>query len=575
MLSNDEGGSRQKNLLIVCLCFVVFVVSVIFGNVRYETNDDTVFNLIAAGAYGEPSQYLLYLNIIYGYFLKMMYFLVPVVNWYLWMFLIADFCGVVALCLIFSSKLKTIPALALTAGINFILYDDFYLNVQFTKIAAFNGIVGLSLLLWAVYHKNHERMFRLAAVFFLGFGLCIRPLAVAMIFPFFLMPFTHEFIKSKRHASFLVHNFAMITTVAVVLLSANYATYYLSPEWKNYMEWNSIMVERSDHGNYNFEWNREEYLENGFTETDFKLLDFWFWGDTEYFTLDKLKLMKEIGSSTRVDTLKFSPEVLNDTVKRVTASINIKPYLLIFTALLMLGVITLNPNIILFFLLQFLVAFGEYYYLICTRRIEWRVECGILLTMIISTTLWSFRHENAREKAVNTIKGIGGKGIVSAILLVVTAACVLMIGCRLADQFVNIKNGYALGQTDGNYEQIKEISESEELYVLSVDSAFGGMCGAKNIYSITKDNYYDYFHNITPIGGFIIPSPIALYHANVAGIANPFRALFERDDVYYVGGAERMGYVLVFLQEKYGTDITVEYVDTIGDQDVWKYKRAQ
>ena len=59
---------------------VYALVWLAFG-VRYEVNDDATLCNIAAGAYGEDSQYLVYINILIGYFLKPFYCVLPGGNW--------------------------------------------------------------------------------------------------------------------------------------------------------------------------------------------------------------------------------------------------------------------------------------------------------------------------------------------------------------------------------------------------------------------------------------------------------------------------------------------------------------
>lgn len=195
MLLNDEGGSRQKNLLVVCICFLVFIMSLILGNVHYDTNDDAIYNMIAAGAYGEPSQYLIWINIVYGYFLKALYCICPVINWYLWVFEVANFLGITVLCLILTHSFTIVPTITLTAIINYFLYEEFYIGLQFTQNAAFHGIVGLSILLYALYHGKKDKWYRVLATIFVAYGFCLRPLAVAMIVPFFLVPIFREFLR--------------------------------------------------------------------------------------------------------------------------------------------------------------------------------------------------------------------------------------------------------------------------------------------------------------------------------------------------------------------------------------------
>ena len=48
----------------------------------YGSNDEFTLAAIASGAYGEYTQYFIYLHSGFGWILKLFYSLVPAVNWY-------------------------------------------------------------------------------------------------------------------------------------------------------------------------------------------------------------------------------------------------------------------------------------------------------------------------------------------------------------------------------------------------------------------------------------------------------------------------------------------------------------
>ena len=64
-------------LMVLCIYALVWIL---FG-VRYEVNDDAILSNIAAGAYGRDTQYLVYINILIGWFLKPFFTLLPGLNW--------------------------------------------------------------------------------------------------------------------------------------------------------------------------------------------------------------------------------------------------------------------------------------------------------------------------------------------------------------------------------------------------------------------------------------------------------------------------------------------------------------
>ena len=55
---------KHKNWVLLGLCFLIFFLYLKFGFVFYETNDDETMNLIAVGAFGYDSKYVIYLNIL-------------------------------------------------------------------------------------------------------------------------------------------------------------------------------------------------------------------------------------------------------------------------------------------------------------------------------------------------------------------------------------------------------------------------------------------------------------------------------------------------------------------------------
>ena len=150
--------SKRKELIkcieIVVLSLAFFALSVTYGGISYETNDDTIINLIAAGAYGEPSQYLVHSGIVFGYILKFLYFLFPTINCYLWWYLFFNFLSVIFLCMVLTEKLEPGSAAGITILINVLLAKDYYIEIQYTKSTAIYAATGIVLLLSIVWQKK-------------------------------------------------------------------------------------------------------------------------------------------------------------------------------------------------------------------------------------------------------------------------------------------------------------------------------------------------------------------------------------------------------------------------------------
>ena len=84
---------KKRKITLFAICFVCWLVSILFGKLAFS-DDDLCLNFIAVGAYGPDSQYMIYSNILFGYFLKILYSIFPMINCYLWFYLIGNLFAV-------------------------------------------------------------------------------------------------------------------------------------------------------------------------------------------------------------------------------------------------------------------------------------------------------------------------------------------------------------------------------------------------------------------------------------------------------------------------------------------------
>ena len=562
---------KKRYLSISLISLVFFLACIILGRLKYSTNDDTIMNLIAAGAFGESSQYLVYNNIIFGYVLKVLYTMIPGVNWYLWSYLIFNLFSVIVISAVLTDGFSLPVTAFITSALNLLFAYDFYTEIQFTQNASFYAIAGCVLLLSLVLKRKRSIPGIVIATLLISMGVMARAAGAGIVLPFLgtVMLFIPCFFKKELKNALIT--FAAPIAAVLICLLANYWAYYMNPDWKYFMEWNTIMVEKCDHGNYNFNWDKEAYLEAGFTETDFRLLDQWVWNDTEYFNLDKLRTMQKIGQGTRKDKLRLDPEVFKYTFQKLVETPKYGASSVVFVLLLLFSLLFLKKRYKLLLVIQTAWIFVLYYVLTCSKRIMWRVESGVWLSAILTTVTFIICTGAYKDNALYRLYEKRRKGFSIAAAIIAVLSCIIFV-CGQYSFFITEKNGHVVYEPDLTYEKVKAITERDGFYIVDVDTTYGELCGAKNIFDMDR-KYLDYYANFCQIGGWIQPSPIGLYHANVNEIDNPMKALVDRDDVFYIGGGERAGYVYVFLNEKYGPGINMEMVDEVCGAPVWRYYR--
>ena len=562
---------KKRYLSISLISLVFFLACIILGRLKYSTNDDTIMNLIAAGAFGESSQYLVYNNIIFGYVLKVLYTVIPGVNWYLWSYLIFNLFSVIVISAVLTDGFSLPVTAFITSALNLLFAYDFYTEIQFTQNASFYAIAGCVLLLSLVLKRKRSIPGIVTSTLLISMGVMARAAGAGIVLPFLgtVMLFIPCFFKKELKNALIT--FAAPIAAVLICLLANYWAYYMNPDWKYFMEWNTIMVEKCYHGNYNFNWDKEAYLEAGFTETDFQLLDQWVWNDTEYFNLDKLRTMQKIGQGTRKDKLRLDPEVFKYTFQKLVETPKYGASSVVFVLLLLFSLLFLKKRYKLLLVIQTAWIFVLYYVLTCSKRIMWRVESGVWLSAILTTVTFIICTGAYKDNALYRLYEKRRKGFSIAAAIVAVLSCIVFV-CGQYSFFITEKNGQVVYEPDLTYEKVKAITERDGFYIVDVDTTYGELCGAKNIFDMDR-KYLDYYANFCQIGGWIQPSPIGLYHANVNEIDNPMKALVDRDDVFYIGGGERAGYVYIFLNEKYGPGINMEMVDEVCGAPIWRYYR--
>ena len=81
-MGKEKISVRQMQCLFVAFHVVMVAYAVLFLHPFYGSNDEFTLAAIASGAYGDYTQYFIYLHSGFGWILKGFYMLMPGVNWY-------------------------------------------------------------------------------------------------------------------------------------------------------------------------------------------------------------------------------------------------------------------------------------------------------------------------------------------------------------------------------------------------------------------------------------------------------------------------------------------------------------
>ena len=167
---------------------------------------------IISGAYAtEPNPHMLFVNILYGYFLKPLYCLFPMVNWYTLSLLFWGFAACLGLAYLLCNTLDGKIAFFIDLLFLCAFTNDIYILLQFTKTASFCCAVGTLLVFHALFGdiKDPNTVFmniiQSKGEFISGFILCIvgsliRMYTIYLVAPFILVLIVYViFYNFKYH----------------------------------------------------------------------------------------------------------------------------------------------------------------------------------------------------------------------------------------------------------------------------------------------------------------------------------------------------------------------------------------
>src|SRR5574340_1257988 len=99
-----QNGLRLLGLAAL-LNAILFGLFLACGTPYYETNDDLSMQLIASGSFtGQPSEYLVFTNVVIGWVLRILYETWNGPNWYMIYLLAVHFASLTALAFVFLSR---------------------------------------------------------------------------------------------------------------------------------------------------------------------------------------------------------------------------------------------------------------------------------------------------------------------------------------------------------------------------------------------------------------------------------------------------------------------------------------
>lgn len=564
-------SSAQLKGLFLIFHILMMAYAVVFLHPYYGSNDEFSLAAIASGAYGEYTQYFIYIHSGFGWLMKLFYTLLPGLNWYTFLMYGMIFLSLTAVGFRWIRRSGHVGAV-MSVMLVMACVQPLYVEMQYTKTAAVATAAGYVLLFMSrSFSKDQGEKLKkcklpdfcshVPGILLLLLGSWIRFQAFGMVslmaFGFWLEKLWEAW-REKEWKHFLKRDcIPCIIAFALVFgsIAAENALVYRpgSPE-AHYREYDKARQQLLDYGVPEWEEYQAEYEALGLTRTDCINLQNWLIADYDRYTADTFKAIVAFRQDRP-----FQWEYLADYLV-----ILVKKPLFLLGALMTLAwlfAVSFRIRRKAWFpvVYPYLALLGIYLYFIKIYRVLPIVVTACLISFVFF--VWSAAQEEIGERLEEQLTGRRFLAAGMAGVLVTGGLCVNMLvtPARLpAAQDSEPSRAFR--------ELYDTISADKKLYYVFDPFTNNGVELGYSIFEKLPD---DYLTNIFTLGGWETESPQVVDNLWEYDQRSLLTSLYMSDRAVLISNT-MMEHIMLHLQDIYdGIFITYSKVNQIGNYDLF------
>ena len=301
----EEKWSRDRGLRLaaaVLLNALFLLLMLSCFTPRFETNDEVLMSKFVDGQMGEKSAYIPFINILLGFFLKMLYTLAgESLNWYSISQYALMFCGFTAMTWVLLRRFRPLAAMGMAAVILMTVGVNSYLYPAFSKVSAVAAAGGLSLMLYAgEKEQGKARTMILGFVMavlgylwrfeeFFGVAALLAPVGLTAMMGI-LEKSKGELLKLRMRKTFAYARPFLLLLVMVLLLFGFDRFMWTRGDYAYFTRYNDTRSMLVDYGELpDYDEMQEVYDALDLDDNAVYFLKNWNFYDTEKFSLEQME----------------------------------------------------------------------------------------------------------------------------------------------------------------------------------------------------------------------------------------------------------------------------------------------
>lgn len=387
-----DSITRRPLLVAFSLTALLQLLAILTCDIRYDTNDDLLMNMICSGFLGgHPDEHLPFSNFVIGKFLSSLYEWNVAFNWYALYLIVTQFISWFILFYFASTRKQALLFMGLTVAMYVFFGISFYSRLQFTTTTILLGVAAMTLFYDALKNERIKKAKLVLGFLLMTFAALIREeppfLAVALC----ALPFAN--LRNLRRNIRPAILFSSLLVMMIAVKNLNRFYYQKDPEWgKYYTEMRSANRFNDNPAFYYFIGSKDMQAVNGWSLNDLHLFGGFFRGYEPVYNLEAYSKMYDSYSQ-------FRPLPVRDFIYIFRTSF----FPLFVLLLLVTGFYINRKTERILILLQIILLAGLSWYIYATLQMKERALYAIIFAFCAGVLIISGRIIELRSAAQKTI----------------------------------------------------------------------------------------------------------------------------------------------------------------------------
>ena len=545
-------------LVVVVINVLIFSITNIFFNIKYEQVDDFIIYNLYSGLDGTYNFHGIYIHPILCILIGLFFRIVPQINWHTIFLLLMQFICFNIIGYIILKKHKTSIAILIYTIFASVFYTALLLLIQYTSVAALLILTAFFITIDNIENKN-KKWTILAGVLY-AMGIMTRMQSLLIIVPFMGIYLLYYLVKYKLQGQTinLIKQYAIYIIITIIIFASNKIIYSSEP-YKQYMEYNDLRAQLHDLSYTSYNNNKEIFDKIGWSQNDHYLFYTFNTGDENVYNKQNLQEIidykKQQGSYYNLN-LDFD-EIATSFKDEL---ININTFIaIIFFSIIIVSMLNKNNRGLNLVIALTTIAVNILFIILNRSMLRVVIPEYILGTALIIYTL------NLEESQKYSLKIIAGITILISI-----------IGTGISGTKYNF--GYNLSYYS-NYKQLIEYTNSnkENVYLYTVP-ALQYRYYAYSVYEMPPKAA---FSNLRVMGGWDMYTQNYYDFKARYNLDGTFLDLLK-ENVYLIDGdvtwsgrkySNYIDKIVLFIKEHYNIDVKYERVNTFDNLYIYKLER--